>query len=345
MLLHVAGDGIVTPTTVWYHWGGDPGALVSVLAIAVLYGVGAWRLWRIAGSAHVVSRAEVAAFYAGILTLLVALCSPLDAVADTLFSAHMLQHVLLIAVAAPLAVLGAPLLPFMWAFPRRVRVGAGRTWNAIGLRKGGAALARPVPAWGLHTVALWAWHLPGPYSAALASAPIHALEHICFYTTALLVWWVALRPLRGRGGIGGSLFVLIGTLVQSGALGAILTFSGTPWYYAQSAGAGAWHLTALEDQQMAGLIMWIPASFFYLIGILAVMWHILETSKASTRSPSRRPTRAVRAPVGDAEGGAGGDGVGDGAGDGAGEAAGALRDAATALAGVPGGPVSGGSGL
>lgn len=279
-LLHVTQEGPVTPAEFWHHWGGDSGALLSVLLIAVMYGAGVRRLWKSAGRNHVVSRAEVAAFYGGILTLLVALCSPLDAVADTLFSAHMLQHVLLIAVAAPLAILGAPLLPLLWSLPRGTRVGIGRTWNTTGMRGAGAALARPLPAWGLHTVALWAWHLPGPYSAALASAPIHALEHICFYVTGLLMWWVALRPLRGRGrvegGIAGSVFVLAGTFAQSGVLGAILTFSGTPWYYAQSAGAGAWHLTALEDQQLAGLIMWIPAGFSYLIGILAVIRRIFD---------------------------------------------------------------------
>jgi putative membrane protein len=277
MLLHVAAGGPVTPAEFWHHWGGDPGALLSIALIAVMYGAGVHRLWRTSGRDHVVSRAEVATFYCGILTLLIALCSPLDAIADTLFSGHMLQHVLLIAVAAPLMVLGAPLLPLLWSLPRATRVGVGRTWNAIGMRSAGARLARPLPAWGLHTVALWGWHLPGPYSAALASAPIHALEHICFYLTALLMWWVALRPLRGHGGYAGAVFVLAGTFAQSGVLGAILTFSGTPWYYAQSAGAGAWHLTALEDQQLAGLIMWIPAGFFYLIGILAVVLRVFDT--------------------------------------------------------------------
>jgi len=290
MLLHVAQEGPVTPAEFWHHWGGDPGALISVALIAVVYGAGVRRLWGSAGRNHVVSRAEVAAFYGGILTLLVALCSPLDAIADTLFSGHMLQHVLLIAVAAPLAILGAPLLPFLWSLPRATRVGIGRTWNAIGMRGVGATLARPLPAWGLHTVALWAWHLPGPYSAALASAPIHALEHTCFYVTALLMWWVALRPLRGHGGIAGSVFVLAGTFAQSGVLGAILTFSGTPWYYAQSAGAGAWHLTALEDQQLAGLIMWIPTGFFYLIGILAVVRRVFDESVQSGAHVAASPS-------------------------------------------------------
>ncbi len=273
-LLHVAEGAPVTPADVWHHWGGDPGSLTAIAVFALLYGVGVRKIWSNAGTQHVVTRANVAAFYAGIFVLLAALCSPLDALADTLFSAHMLQHVLLITVAAPLAVLGAPLVPVLWALPRSTRVAVGRTWNAIGMRTGGAFLTRAAPAGLIHMAALWLWHLPAPYSAALASAPIHAAEHLSFYSTALLVWWVALRPLHARGEIGAALLVLAGTLAQSGALGAILTFSGTPWYYAQSAGAGAWHLTALEDQQLAGLIMWIPASFIYLAAILAVMRRI-----------------------------------------------------------------------
>jgi putative membrane protein len=293
LLLRAADSDTITPGNVWHHWGGDSGALISIVMIAVLYGIGVRRLWKSAGRGHVVSRVEVGCFYAGILVLLAALCSPLDAVADVLFSVHMLQHVLLIAVAAPLAILGAPLLPLMWALPRVWRVAAGRAWNAVGMRRGSAALARPLPAWGLHTVALWAWHLPGPYTAALASAPIHAIEHICFYTTALLMWWVAFRPLRGPGGIAGSLFVIAGTFAQSGALGAILTFSGSPWYYSQSLGAAAWHLTALEDQQLAGLIMWIPAGFIYLVALLAVMRRVFDMPDASKFAPAAGVAAAV----------------------------------------------------
>ncbi|MDQ2890768.1 MAG: cytochrome c oxidase assembly protein [Gemmatimonadota bacterium] len=270
--------GAVTPADFSQQWGGDPGALVSILVLALLYGAGVQRLWRSAGAHRVVARGQIAAFYLGILTLFIALCSPLDAIADTLFAAHMMQHVLLITVAAPLVILGEPLVPVLWAFPRRLRVAGARAWNTTGLRTGGSFVVRAVPAWALHTAALWLWHLPGPYAAALASSPVHAAEHLCFFSTALLVWWVALRPLHGRGSTAAALFVLVGTLAQSGALGALLTFSGTRWYYAQSVGAGAWNLTALEDQQLAGLIMWIPASFVYLIGILAVLRRVLAPS-------------------------------------------------------------------
>lgn len=303
MLLHAAGAGagaghLATSGDLLHRWGGDPGALVSITLLALLYGIGVRRLWNMRGRYHVVSLGETAAFYGAILTLLIALCSPIDALADTLFSAHMLQHMLLIVVAAPLTVLGAPLLPLMWSLPRAVRVRTGRTWNRIGMRRGGAALVSPLPAWGLHTVALWAWHIPAAYAAALSSAPIHALEHISFYATATLVWWTALRPLRGHLGAGGSLAVLAGTLAQSSALGAILTFSGTPWYLSQSAGAAAWNLSALQDQQLAGLIMWIPAGLFYVVAILAVMRRILDAPARSAAVATAIMTASVSACAG-----------------------------------------------
>ena len=297
LLLHAADGAIATPSDIWSHWGGDGGTLISIVLLAALYGLGLSRLWRSAGRGHGVSVMQVAAFYASILTLLVALCSPIDAVADVLFSAHMLQHVLLITVAAPLAVLGAPLLPLLWALPRAFRVPAARRWNAVGMRSVGASITRPLPAWGLHTLALWAWHLPGPYSAALSNDWLHALEHMSFFLTAMLMWWTAFRPLRGHGGIGGSLVVLAGTLAQSGALGAILTFSGTPWYTAQSLGAAAWHLTPLEDQQLAGLVMWIPAGFVYLAAILAVMRRIFDSPERSHRSVAKTVSVAAAAVV------------------------------------------------
>lgn len=286
VLLHVLDGGPVTPATLWHRWSVEPAPLALVVASGVLYARGIRTLWRGAGRGHVVSPMGVAAFYLGLLTLLVALCSPLDALADTLFSAHMLQHVLLIAVAPPLLVLGIPTLPLLWSLPRDWRVGVGRAWNASRLGPVFGLLLLPVPAVLLHAVALWVWHVPGLYATALADPAVHALEHGCFFATALLVWWVVLKPIgRRKNDTAWALFVLLGTFVQSGALGAILTFSDTPWYYAQSVGAGAWHLSALEDQQLAGLIMWIPAGFVYVIAMLAVMSRWL-------RAPGEAPVPA-----------------------------------------------------
>src|SRR3569623_3711737 len=106
LLLHVLDGGPVTPATLWHRWSVEPAVLALVVASGALYAVGIRRLWRRAGDGHVVSALGVTAFYAGLVALLAALCSPLDALADTLFSAHMVQHVILIAVAPPLHMLG-----------------------------------------------------------------------------------------------------------------------------------------------------------------------------------------------------------------------------------------------
>ena len=293
MLLHAADCVLVTPDAMWRHWGGDGATLPSILLVAVMYGVGVRRIWKRAGREHVVITGNVVAFYAGILVLLAALCSPLDAIADTLFSAHMLQHVLLITVAAPLAVLGRPLVPMIWSLPHSARVAGGRTWNSSGMKRAGSILVLPVIVWMLHTVALWAWHVPSAYSAALENDWLHALEHASFYITSTLVWWVGLRPLRDGRGTGAALTVLAGTLLQSGALGALLTFSGTPWYYGQSAGAALWNLSALEDQQLAGLIMWIPAGLFYLAGILVIVHRLFDAPRTSPAPRARAQGRGA----------------------------------------------------
>ena len=290
LLLHVLDGGPVTPATLWHRWSVEPAVLALVVASGALYAIGIRRLWRRAGDGHVVSALGVTAFYAGLVALLVALCTPLDALADTLFSAHMVQHVILIAVAPPLLVLGIPAVPLLWGLPESARLAVGRGWKASRLGTVGHALVQPVPALVLHTLALWLWHLPGPYADALANPAVHALEHGCFFITALLVWWVAIRPVGRRStDTAWALFVLIGTFVSSGALGAILTFSDTPWYYAQSVGAGAWGFTALQDQQLAGLIMWIPAGFAYIAGILAIAARALQDPAPVGIAPTTGP--------------------------------------------------------
>lgn len=287
MLLHVLDGGPVTPADLWRRWRVEPVALVLIVITATAYGVGLRRLWHNARSRRVITTRRATEFYAGILTLLVALCSPLDALADSLFSAHMVQHVLLIAVAAPLLVAGIPGVPLVWALPDASRRAFGPAWNRSGLGRLGHSLTRPFTAWALHTLALWLWHVPGPYGAALAHPAIHALEHACFLVTAIFVWQAALRPLgHQRRDTARGLLVLGGTLAQSSALGAWLTLSSTPWYYAQSVGAGAWHMTALADQQLAGIIMWIPASFIYVGAMLLILSEWLREPRA-TPVPAR----------------------------------------------------------
>ncbi|HET7566138.1 MAG TPA: cytochrome c oxidase assembly protein [Gemmatimonadaceae bacterium] len=257
-------------------WSFEPVTIAGLTLASALYARGLHRLWREAGRGRVVARWQAWSFWLGIVSLVIALLSPLDTMGDALFAAHMTQHLVLILISAPLIVFGAPVLPMLWAFDRRTRQSIGRWWNhSATVPALAGALTVPVVAWSLHVAAMWVWHLPGPYEAALASEWVHALEHVSFFGTAMLFWWVALVP-SGRRHLGYGMaiaYVLVAGMLF-GILGAILTFANHVWYPAQSSGAHLWGLTPLEDQQLAGIIMWVPSSFVYLAAAsyLFVAW-------------------------------------------------------------------------
>ncbi|HET9983899.1 MAG TPA: cytochrome c oxidase assembly protein [Longimicrobiales bacterium] len=286
------------PHDLWGAWTWDPALVVPLVATGIVYALGVRRLWRRGGVGRGIRRGEAAAFAAGWVTLVLALVSPLHALSETLFSAHMAQHTLLLAVAAPLLVLGRPMLPFLWALPlggrRRVGGWGRRRW----LRGPWRALTRPLPAFALQAVVLWAWHAPALYDAALASDAVHALEHATFLLSALLFWWSALH-VRERGlGYGAGILSTFATGVHSGALGALLALAARPLYPAYAAPPPAWGLTPLEDQQLAGFIMWMPGGLPYLVAALALLVAWMQASERSVAAWER----AVAAERGSAEG-------------------------------------------
>ena len=158
------------------------------------------------------------------------------------------------------------MLPLLWVLDAGRRRRLGLWWNRARILPGVAAvLTTPLVAWGLHVSILWAWHLPAAYQAALGNDAIHAVEHLTFLGTALLFWWVVLQPAgRRRLNHGMAVLYVVTAGMQGGLLGALLTFAGTSFYPAQSLSAASWGLTPLEDQQLAGLIMWLPAGLVYL---------------------------------------------------------------------------------
>jgi cytochrome c oxidase assembly factor CtaG len=260
------------PHDIWSAWSFDPLVILSVTLLAWLYARGITRFWRRAGRGRGISGWRVTAFASGILALLVALVSPLDALGSTLFSAHMVQHLVLILIAAPLLVLGAPLVPLLFALPLRTRRGiVCALKEASGFRVIWRVLTQPVICWLLAITVLWTWHVPALYEAALRSNVIHAVEHGCFLTTALLFWWVLLQPVaHGRMDRGVGVLYLFAAGLANGVLGALLTFAGSVCYPIYADRVGPWGLTPLEDQQLAGVIMWVPASVIYLIAAAAL---------------------------------------------------------------------------
>jgi putative membrane protein len=252
---------------------------VWLLLVAVLlpYAWGLAALWRSAGVGRGISVTRAASYLLGWLVLAFALASPLDTMSDQLFSAHMTQHLLLIAVIPPLLVAGAPSTAMAWAARRLV---AGRHRHLTlrvshGLAAIGVLFTAPWVALGVHTAAMWTWHLPALYELALAHPWWHALEHACFLGTALLLWWSVMRP-RGirRNGYGVGVLVMLATAMQSGALGALFAASRTPWYAASYHDTAAWGLTPLADQQLGGLIMWVPGGTIYVLAacVLFLAW-------------------------------------------------------------------------
>jgi len=257
-------------------WNDEPWLAALLAASAILYGAGVARLWRRAGVGRGITRGAVARFVLGWLALVLALVSPLDALGETLFSVHMVQHELLMVVAAPLLVLGRPLEAWAWSLPSPVVQALAGIGRARGLRPLWAAMTEPVGAWCLHALALWAWHAPVLFDAALADERIHIAQHASFLGTALLLWWAVLG--RGtRRPDGASLAILFTTMVHTSALGALLTFASHPWY-ANDARA-AW-LSPLEDQQLGGLVMWVPGGLGYLAAGLAIIGRWLRRDRA-----------------------------------------------------------------
>jgi putative membrane protein len=254
---------------------------VPILATAVLYCVGLLRLRSAAPKRRRIF-GRALAFAAGLCVLCIALISRLDAWSAELFSAHMVQHELLMLAAAPLLVLGRPLPIFLWAFGPAWRDRMA-TLSRLGVvRRLWSGLVSAGPAWSLHALALWIWHVPRFFNAALLHRGIHDLQHLTFLLSAL-VFWAALFDERRRERQGAAILYLFTTTVHTSILGALITFARHPWYASYLQLSTGWHLSALEDQQLGGLIMWVPGSLVYVGAALVLLarWIAAPTIRAA----------------------------------------------------------------
>ena len=289
------------PHDLWGAWELDLAVVLPLLASGLLYWIGVRRLWRAAARGRGLRRGHVATFTAGWVTLAVALVSPLHALGGVLFSAHMTQHQLLIGLAAPLLVLGRPLVAFLWAFPAPARRRLGLWTRRPEVQSTWRLVSRPGFAWWIHAGALGVWHVPVLYDATVTSRAAHAAQHASFIGTALLFWWAAFNPGRQRYGF--AVVYLFAATILTGALGALLAFAPMPWYEAYTATTGAWGLTPLDDQQLGGVIMWVPGGLTYLVAGVALFGLWLRESERRTSDRDRRVlTAAALAMLGTATG-------------------------------------------
>lgn len=277
-----AGDDL------WHHWAWQE--LPLLIFTGGIYALGLQSLWKRAGVGSGISRGRAATFGAGLLVLLIALVSPLDALSDEIFSAHMVQHLLLMLVAAPFFVIGRFTLAVAWAFPPRWTTKVWKEWK---WKQAWKFLTLPMAIFLLHNAAIWIWHLPGPYEASLRNEWLHFLEHASFFLTAFLFWQVFVdmtehvdRSRSTRFGL--AIFLIFGTMLVSGFLGVLITFSPYVWYPVHIHDTAMYGLTALEDQQLAGTLMWVPAGVIYTAAALGVMGRWLYAMEALENPQTRR---------------------------------------------------------
>lgn len=240
----------VPELTEWLGWWTfDPFVLLGLVAATGVYTLGLARM-----SSPSLPRA--CAFYAGILTCAVALLSPVDHASDILFSAHMVQHELLMLVAAPLFVLGRPYVVTAWVLPARRYA---TLWRYATL---------PPIALAAHAIARLVWHIPWLFDLALRHEWVHAIQHLTFFITAAMFWASLASGRYGRFGYGVGVAFVFCTLLYTGLLAALFTFAEHA-YYAQP--AVAWGVDPVEDQQTAGLVMWVPAAIVMTASALAIL--------------------------------------------------------------------------
>jgi putative membrane protein len=255
-------------------WNLDP-----LLITGLLLAVWTYRRGRVRGPQRAADIRRTWCFAGALIVLVVALISPVDAMSGVLASAHMVQHVLLILVAAPLLALSAPSSTLLRGAPPALRRAPGRWRRRLGLTSTDlAALRHPVAVWLLHAATLWLWHARVLYDAALHSEFVHIVEHTTFLVTGLLFWRVVIGArTAGRVSPGAGVLLIFGMAVQSVFLSVLLVFARTPWYAGYAATTRAWGLDQLADQQLAGAIMWVPAGLIYVVAGLAVMVAWLRT--------------------------------------------------------------------
>jgi cytochrome c oxidase assembly factor CtaG len=268
-------------------WTGGP-ALAWVLGAAVLYWLGGRRDG--GRPLETSGRWRTAAFCGGLVAILAALDSPLDELADQLFWAHMVQHVLLITVAPPLLALARPWMRMWRGLPLTLRRDGASAYThdprLRPLRRVAGLVAEPIPSWLIFNLTFLAWHLPGPYDAAVRSSAVHALEHGTFFATALLFWTRVIYspPWRSRLSDTGRIAYLTTTMVASWVLAIVLALATSPLYSAyadQASRPGG--ISALTDQQLAAGVMWVPGSLAYAIAIVLIAYRWLEPGAARRR--------------------------------------------------------------
>jgi len=274
----VPGGTAGAGSTWWGMWDARP-AVVIVLGCGLGAYVLGWRRLRRAGHARLASTPRLAAYAAGVSALVVALLGPLDALQESSFTLHMVQHLVLKMVAPPLIWLGMPYAIGLWGLPSALRARATSVLaRRAGPRKAIGLALGPWTALILCMGALYLWHVPAAYEAVFASTVLHDVEHVTFFGAAMLFWWHvtgAAPHFHGRLGFGRRLAMVLVAMALNTALGIALGMSSEVLYPHYAQVVNPMGLQPLADQQLGGAIMWIPGGMMYALAAIALLARML----------------------------------------------------------------------
>ncbi|TIT04189.1 cytochrome c oxidase assembly protein [Mesorhizobium sp.] len=266
-------------------WTFDPWIVVPIAVAGGLYAAGSFRLSQRSNNRRFPIR-SAGAFWVGWIMLAAALISPLHYLGEHLFTFHMVEHELVMAVSAPLFVLARPIGVLLWGQPRSIRrlvrnavktALVGKAWDALSTGPGATLL---------HGFAIWIWHVPALFDAAVSDITLHRLQHLSFFVTAVLFWW-AMVWRSDRGFASCHLFL---TMLHTSVLGALIALAPRAIYMVQTRAADDWGLTPLEDQQLAGILMWMPGGIIYAGAALTMLALWIVNSGKGDLDASRFPS-------------------------------------------------------
>lgn len=276
------------PANFWTAWS-FPLLPFVVLTVALLVYL---RGWRAAARTrpHQLPPWRAASFVAGIVSLWIAIASPIDALDDYLLAAHMIQHFILMSIAPPLIVLGAPAVPLLRGLPRTLRLPLRPLFRARWLHRLVRFFLHPVCAWLLMNIAYLGWHVPAAFELTFRSELIHQCEHACFFLTSVVFWWVVLAPWPARRVWPRWTIIpyLLSADILNTILSATLAFSGRVLYPSYLQAERISTLTPLQDQIAAGAEMWVLNSVVFLVPAVALTFRLLAPRTLRTTSVSGR---------------------------------------------------------
>ena len=308
VLIAVAACGLCTEASAHvtrapdaaHHPIGDALLGTFLAAAVLLYALGVARVWGRAGIGRGIRLVEAVRFAIGMLAVAAALLSPIDTLAAQSFAMHMIEHELLMVLAAPLLVLARPLEAWVWALPgRELRYAVAALARVRPFARLRRAMTAPLGATCLHALALWIWHAPLLFAAALASLPVHLLQHASFFVSALAFWWAMFGGAARTPGPA-CVACLFTTMLHTSALGALLTFAPSAWFAHGDIPISG--LTPLEDQQLGGLVMWVPGGLAYVVGALLVVRGWLAPKRTLLRAVSLCSTSTTSQDAGERSG-------------------------------------------